>query len=218
MTAIKQTIRLLLVDDHKIVTESLSLLLSVNEGIDIVGVVESGKEALRFLAANDIDILISDLKMPEMSGIDLCIKVRQEFPSVKVLLLTMVDDPLLIREAITAGVNGYVLKFANGVELFKALSTLSTGRKYFSELVVQALARVANTDEGPFTIRSSGKLTIRELEVLRLIAQEYSTNEIADKLSVGLATAESHRRNLIQKLGVKGTVGLVLYAVRHHIV
>ena len=216
MTA--KTIRLLLVDDHRIVTESLSLLLSVNEGIEILGVVESGKEALRFLASHEVDILISDLKMPEMSGIELCIKVRQEFPSVKVLLLTMIDDAAQIREAITSGVSGYVLKFANGGELFKALSILSTGKKYFSDRVVQALALVTDPEDGPVTVKTSGKLTIRELEVLRLIAQEYSTNEIADKLCVGLATAESHRRNLIQKLGVKGTVGLVLYAVRHHII
>jgi DNA-binding NarL/FixJ family response regulator len=213
-----QAIRLLLVDDHKIVTESMSLLLSTNEDLKIVGIVESGKEALRFLAENDVDVVISDLVMPEMSGIDLCIKVRQEFPTVKVLILTMVDDSIQIREAITAGVNGYVLKFANGAELFGALRTISTGRKYFSDLVVQALARGGDSQEGLLTIKGPGKLTLRELEVLRLIAQEHSTSDIAGKLCIGLATAESHRRNLIQKLGVKGTVGLVLYAVKHHII
>jgi DNA-binding NarL/FixJ family response regulator len=213
-----QCIRLLLVDDHKIVLESLSLLLSTESGFQVVGMVSSGKQALQFLKENEVDILITDLKMPGMTGIELCLKARQEFPSLKILILTMIDDAVQIREAIAAGTTGYVLKNADKAELCFAISTLASGKKFFSEHVVFGLADMLRQDRGPEIPDEISRLTTRELEVLHLIAKEFSTSEIATKLFISVPTAESHRRNLIQKLGVKGTVGLVLYAIKHHIV
>ena len=218
MTSQSQSMRLLLVDDHRIVLESLSLLLSVNSSLTVVGMVGSGRHALKFLGENEVDLLITDLRMPEMSGIELCLKARQMLPALKILVLTMVDDPVQIREAIAAGTNGYVLKNTDAAELFRAISMLSAGKKFFSEHVVFGLADMLEQDKGSEIPNEISKLTARELEVLHLIAQEYSTSEIATKLFISVPTAESHRRNLIQKLGVKGTVGLALYAVRNHIV
>ena len=213
-----QSVRLLLVDDHKIVLESLSLLLSGNPSLTVVGMVESGSLALRFLRENEVDVLITDLRMPEMTGIELCLKAKQMLPDLKILILTMVDDPVQIREAIAAGTNGYVLKNTDAAELFHAIRILNAGKKFFSEHVVFGLADMLEQERGAEIPDEISRLTTRELEVLHLIAQEYSTSEIATKLFISVPTAESHRRNLIQKLGVKGTVGLALYAVRNHIV
>ena len=210
--------RILLVDDHQIVLESLSLLLSINNKIEVVGKVGTAEEALVFLELNEVDLVITDSKMPVMSGTDLCLQIRQRFPSLKVLMLTMVEEQDQIRGAVMAGVSGYLLKNTDGEELYRAIDTIMSGRKFFSDRVLLELAS-DNTGKNPNVAANNPiKITIRELEVLRLIAQEYSTSEIADKLFISIPTAESHRRNLIQKMGVKGTVGLVLYAVRHHIV
>lgn len=210
--------RLLLVDDHLIVLDSLSLLLSTNADFQVAGMVSSGKQALQFLKENEIDVLITDLKMPDMTGIELCLKARQEYPKLKILILTMVDDPVQIREAIAAGTTGYILKNTDRTELYFAISALATGKKFFSEHVVFGLADMLQQERGSQIPGEISKLTTRELEVLHLIAKEFSTSEIASKLFISIPTAESHRRNLIQKLGVKGTVGLVLYAVKNHIV
>jgi DNA-binding NarL/FixJ family response regulator len=206
--------KVLLVDDHQIVLDSLSLLLSSFEGLSIAGAYTDGRHALEHYQQEAADIVITDMRMPNYSGVELCEAIRKVDPDVKVLMLTMVEDVKQIRAAIKAGVNGYVLKMADAGELLLAIRTVLDGRRYYSDEVVIELAvggdETMTTKPGTYA-----KLTLRELEILRLVGKEMSTNEIAEKLFISVPTVETHRRNLMQKIGAKSVVGMVLFAVKH---
>ena len=206
--------QILLVDDHQIVLDSLSWLLTTFDKIEVSGKYTDGNAALKHYKEHGADLFITDMRMPIMTGVELCVEARKINPEAKVLILTMVEDAKQIREAVKAGVNGYVLKIADGDELLLAIRTVLEGRKYFSDEVVieLALGKEETGDANPGTF---AKLTIREVEILRLVAKEMSTNEIAEKLFISVPTVETHRRNLMQKIGAKSVVGLVLFAVKH---
>ena len=208
--------RVLLIDDHQIVLESLSLLLSSFEGMTVAGTYSDGRDAIEYYRDQGADIIITDMRMPIMNGVQICAEVRKINPDVKVLMLTMVEDARQIREAIKIGVNGYVLKMADADELLLAIKTVLDGKRYFSDEVVIELAvgkdEALTTKPGTFA-----KLTLRELEILRLVGKEMSTNEIAEKLFISVPTVETHRRNLMQKIGAKSVVGMVLFAVKHEL-
>ncbi len=211
----QKSVRLLLVDDHKIVLDSLALLFSSMENIEVVGKLTKPQEVLQFIENQLVDVLISDLQMPEMSGIDLTLQLRNRFPLLKIILLTMVEDAHNIREAIRAGVNGYVLKTTGREELEKAISVVMDGKKFYSEDVISELASEEIEELIAKKPENVSQLTSREIEVLRLIVEELSSNEIAQKLFISLPTVESHRRNLMTKLKVKSSIGMVKYALRH---
>jgi DNA-binding NarL/FixJ family response regulator len=212
--------RILIADDHRILLDSLALLLSSIDGIEVISKHVNGQHVLNALELDpDIALVVSDVQMPVLGGIELTLQLRQRFPNVKICLLTVADQPDTIKEAIRAGADGYVLKSAERSELENALKSISGGNKYYSEQVLMQLANdtsiefIANLDT-PQRI----SITKRELEVLRLIAQEFSGTEIAEKLFIGASTVETHRKHLMQKLGVQTTIGLVKYAIKFHIV
>ena len=210
-------IRVVITDDHEIILDSLSLLLSRIEGIEVIGTINDSREVIDFLQDHEADILLTDMNMPLLSGIDQTLKIRQQFPHMKVLMLTVSEDADSIREAFRAGISGYVMKKASKAELEKALKTVARGEKYFSESVMtQLVALPADTirvvDEAPALLTP---LTDREIEIIRNIAQELSTNAIADKLFISPGTVETHRHNILRKLGVKNSIGIIKYAVKH---
>ncbi|MFC5409023.1 response regulator [Larkinella bovis] len=210
-------IRVLLTDDHEIILDSLALLLSRIEGVEVVGTLNDSREVLDFLKTHDVDLLLSDMNMPHLDGINLTLKIRQHFPNIRVLMLTVSEEADSIREAFRAGISGYVMKKAGKAELEKAVKTIARGEKYFSEsvmtqLVALPVASVRPQDEAPAPL---APLTDREIEIIRLVAQELSTNAIADKLFISPGTVETHRHNILRKLGVKNSIGIIKYAVRH---
>ena len=197
--------RLLLVDDHQLILDSLQTLFVSMPGVCVVGTVSDSRLVADTLIQTSIDVLICDLHMPYLSGIDLTLCLRQSHPAVKVLLLTMADDAPTIREAVRAGAAGYVLKRTGRNELEKAVMTLMRGQQYFSNEVMEQLMSLDETAvaaHDPLTA-----LTDCEVDVLRLIADENTTHGIADKLFISIPTVETHRRHLMQKLGVKSVVG-----------
>ncbi len=211
-----QTARLLLVDDHQIVLDSLGLLFNSMPGVMVVGMLNDSRCALTFLNTHPVDIVICDLHMPRQSGLELALLLRKQYPALKLLLLTMADDAATIREAVRAGVAGYVLKRAGRAELERAVTTLMRGQRYFSSDVMELLVHLEGTgadEHDPLTA-----LTEREVDVLRLIADEYPTYLIAEKLFISVPTVETHRRHLMQKLGVKSVVGMVKFAMKHGLV
>lgn len=214
LAPLPKPIKILLIDDHQIVLDSLANLLGAVEGLEVVGKTTNGNQALDLLVYTPVDILITDLNMPECGGIELCTQLRQRFPQVKILMLTMADDLQSIQAAIRAGVMGYVLKRAGLDELTNAIEAVMGGTKYFSDEVINELAGAVG--ENPVSLQSakSISLTDRELEIVKLIAQEYSTPQIAEKLFISIATVETHRQRMSHKIGVKGAVGLVLYAMK----
>ena len=210
------TVRLLLVDDHQLILDSLQTLFVSMPGIQVVGMINDSRQVPDILATTAVDVLLCDLNMPHLSGIDLTLLLRRTHPALKVLLLTMAEDVFTIREAVRAGVAGYVLKRAGRDELEKALTTLMQGHRYFSPEVMEQLARLDET--GPAEHDSLTALTDREVDVLRLIADENPTHRIAEKLFISIPTVETHRRHLMQKLGVKSVVGMVKFAMKHGLV
>jgi len=210
-------IRVLLTDDHEIVLDSLSLLLSRIEGVEVVGTLNDSREVVDFLHNNEVDVLLTDMDMPNLNGIALTLSVRQLFPTMKVLMLTVSDDADNIREAFRAGIAGYMMKKAGKAELERALRTVARGERYFSESVMTQLVAlpaepVRPSDEVPVLL---SHLTDREIEVIRLVAQELSTNTIANTLFISPGTVETHRHNILRKLGVKNSIGIIKYALKH---
>ncbi|WP_342087710.1 response regulator transcription factor [Dyadobacter sp. OTU695] len=212
--------RILIAEDHRIVLDSLCLLLSGMEGVEVVSKHTNGQQILTALELEpDIDLVVSDVQMPIMGGIELTLKMRERFPQVKICLLTVADQPSAIKEAIRAGADGYVLKSADREELETSLNMIMKGTRFFSEKVLMTLANETALD---FSIEVDKpqkiSITKRELEVLKLIAEEYSGTQIAEKLFIGPTTVETHRKHLMQKLGVQSTIGLVKYALKFHII
>ena len=204
--------KILLVDDHQIVLDSLSLLLSSFPHIEVVATFTDGNHAIEFLETNPVDLLISDLRMPIMSGIELCELARKINPKIKLLVLTMIEDAKNVRAAVKLGVDGYLLKMTDADELLHAITTVLEGKKYFSDEVIIELAL---NKEDSNNYKNTTRLTIREVEILKLVGKEMSTNEIADKLFISVPTVETHRRNMMQKIGAKSVVGLVLFAAKN---
>lgn len=209
--------RVLLVDDHQIVLDSLRLLMAELDRVELVGTVNDPREVLAFVQNNPVDLVICDRHMPHLSGVELTLQLRQYNPAIRVLMLTMAEDGQSIREAVRAGVAGYVLKRTGRSELERAIQTLLDGQRYFSDDVLRELANspTESHDEKPDPL---AHLTDREIDVLRLIALEQTTVEMAHQLGISPATIETHRKNLMQKLGVKNMAGVVKFAVRHGLV
>lgn len=214
------SIRVLITDDHQIVLDSLSLLISTIPAMEVVGTLNDSRKVLGFLDTHEIDILVTDLSMPYLSGVALTLQVRQKFPNLKILMLTVSEDAGNIRQAFQAGVSGYVMKKANRAELERALTTVARGEKYFSEAVMRELlspASLAATSNEEIPSEPIA-VTARELEIIRLIAQELSTSEIAERLFISVGTVETHRHNILRKLGVKNAIGIIKYAVKNKLV
>ncbi len=205
--------QIILVDDHHLFGQSLSSLLVQMKEVTNINVFQRGAEVLMFLESNKVDVVISDLQMPEMNGIELTTKIHEQFPEVRVLILTIDDEPHKIRQAISAGASGYLLKDTDRAELEEAISKLHAGLPYYSEKVL----KIITTGEKDKSLidKELAQLSAREIDVLKLISEEYSTNEIAEKLFISVNTVESHRKSLMKKLDVKNVVGLIKFAMRH---
>ena len=210
----------LIADDHEIFLDSLSLLISTFSTVTVVGHCTSGPAVLAFLAEQPVDLLITDYKMTPMTGIDLTLHLRQSHPAVRVLMLSVSEEDELMVEAFRAGVWGYVMKRAGKDELRRATETIAAGQKYFSESVVSEIIRQTPGESllrGEIPLTTS-VLSEREIEIVRLIARELSSNQIAERLFIALRTVETHRHNILRKLGVKNTAGILKFAIRHGLV
>ncbi len=211
-------VQVLLVDDHQIISDSLSLLFSTMENIEVIGTLNDSRQVMGFLEKNEVDVLVTDLNMPYLNGIELTVQVREAFPQMKILMLTVKDELDAIQDAYRAGISGYVMKKANRAELETALRTVASGQKYFSESVMRELMMGGGkSEESTDHTDEFVQLTKRELEIVRLIAQELSTSEIADQLFISAGTVETHRHNIMKKLGAKNVIGIIKYAIKYKI-
>ncbi len=211
-------VNILLVDDHDIVRDGIQMLLEDEVGFNITAEAENGKEAVEACKEHDIDLIIMDINMPEMNGIEATKKILEEFDELKILALTMMDEDQHIRQMIKAGASGYILKSSDKLELVDAITTILDGKHYFSDDATHSVMMdlVKGTTEKQNS--DPGNLTEREKEVLELIVKENTNQEIADQLYISARTVDAHRRNLLQKTGAKNTAGLVTYAIKHNLV
>jgi two-component system response regulator NreC len=206
-------IRIVLADDHVIVRQGLKSLLE-REGFQVVAEASDGQEALGHVESLQPDIAVMDISMPTLNGLNAAREIRRASPKTKTILLTQHDESQYIREALEAGVKGYVLKNQVASDLLLAIRQVSRGQVYLSPGVSSAVMEAYNSKSET----SKNPLTARERQVLQLIAEGKSTKDVASLLGISVKTAESHRTRLMQKLDIHETASLVLYAVRHGIV
>ncbi len=204
---------LIIADDHKMFLDGLLSILSVKTEYNILFTANSGKNVVKYVKINPadkIDLIITDISMPEVDGITLNNTVKEINPNIKVLVVSMHIDTAMIDTLIKNDVDGYLPKNAEKEELLKAIASILKGEKYFSEIIKDAYMKsVFNKEKEAITT-----LTEREKEVLKLIAQENTTQEIADILFLSKHTIESYRKNLISKLNVRNLAGLTKYAIK----
>jgi len=214
-----EKIKLLLVDDHHVVRSGIKYLLEKIPGYEIVGEASNGKKALEMLKENTVDIVLMDINMPVMDGIECTRHIINQYPDIKVIALTMLIEHNHIKKMISAGANGYLVKNAGEDEIKLAINTVLDDREYYSPEVTEV---VMNKLTNRPTKRQSWydnqvPLTVREKEIYALVIQALSNQEISEKLFISIRTVEAHKRNLIEKTGTKNIVGLVKFALENNL-
>jgi two-component system response regulator NreC len=204
--------RVLIVDDHAVVRAGLRLLLAAEDDLEVVGEAGNAREAIFEARSSQPDVILLDVVMPGESGIEVLPRLKAEAPGAKVLVLSMQDDPLYVREAFAQGANGYLLKEAADAEVVSAVREIASGASY----VHPALgARMVAADAEARAAEASDPLSQREREVMRLLALGHTNQEIAKQLFISVRTAETHRAHIMQKLGLTTRAELVRHALAH---
>lgn len=208
-------IKIAIADDYKIYRDGLKVGLSADEQLKVVFEADNGEELLKGLEVYEPDVIIMDLKMPIMDGMEATKEVRKKFPSMKVLVVTMYDDDKFIIHMMENGANGYLLKNAEPDEIRKSIYAVHENGYYFNDVVNKALLKklVLKNNLKP-SFNQNIELTERELEVLKLICQEKTAAEIAKEIFLSPRSVEGIRQRLIEKVGVRNTAGLVMFAVK----
>jgi two-component system, NarL family, response regulator NreC len=209
-------IRILIADDHGVIRAGLRALLEKEPGWQVVGEASDGHEAQRLALELQPDIVLLDITMPGPDGIQVTRQLTASLPRARILILTLHEGVSMLREALAAGAAGYIVKRAVDVELISAINTVARGEMYVHPSMTQALIRdlAPLTEAGKPTLAS---LTPREVEVLRLVARGLTNRQIAKALTLSVRTVDTHRANLMNKLGVSSRSELIQYAIDHHL-
>jgi two-component system, NarL family, nitrate/nitrite response regulator NarL len=210
-------IRIIIADDHLMFIDGIKAILANEQEIKIVANALNGAEVLSLLEREETDIILMDVNMPVMDGIETTKEVRRKYPEVKIIMLTMHNNQEFIYGLIKAGASGYILKNTGKQELMTAIRTVYNGKTFYSEDVKETIMQNISPKPEEQKIEAA-HLTAREKEVLKLIAMEYNTNEIAEKLFISINTVETHRKNLLTKLNAKNIAGLVKFALQTGII
>ena len=214
-----KTYRLILADDHSLVRSGLSRILNEEPNLEIVAEVGDGLELLSALNKVKPDLIILDVSMPNLRGIEAIPEIRRMRPEAKVLILTMHKEEEYLYQAISAGANGYLLKDDAEKELFTAIDNIRVGKIYISPgLADQSMQNWARLRRGESDSHVTEELTVRQREILKLIAEGKSNKEIGDLLCLSVRTVERHRANIMDKLNIRKTAELVQYALRKHLI
>jgi len=203
--------RVLVTDDHNIVSDGLRVLIEDTDGMECVGTAPNGKQALEIVRSIPVDVVLMDIDMPIMNGIEATRAIKRDFPQVKVLNLTMHKERGMVQRMMECGADGYMLKNADRSELVQAIQAVAAGHRFFSDDVDPTnVGRVEqNVMPGEATISD---ITEREAEIIRLLAQGLSSKDIGDKLFISNRTVDTHRTNIMTKLGLNNVAGLIRWA------
>jgi DNA-binding NarL/FixJ family response regulator len=207
-------ISVLIADDHKIIRVGIRGLIELSPDIKVTAEVSNGTEVFEALRKNKINVILMDIDMGNTSGIETTRQVKRDYPEINVLGLTMHEEQQYIVAMLAAGASGYLLKNTGLEELLTAIRTAARGDSYFSHQVSSTLLHAITQQKEVLPVKNTDNLlTDRETEILKLIAEEHSNAEIANKLFISIRTVDTHRRNLLDKLQAKNTAGLVKYAI-----
>lgn len=211
--------RILIADDHAVLRSGLRLLLDAQPDFKVVGEASTGEETVERSIALRPDILLLDIAMPEINGLEAARRIRQQAPEVRIIVLTMYDDEAYLRQFLEMGAAGYVLKKAADTELSAAIRAVHRGESFvYPSLMPQLIDSYLKQPSSPATTESNDKLSPREVDVLRLVALGYTNQQIADELCIGVSTVETHRTRIMEKLGLRGRAQLVRYALARGLV
>ncbi|WP_207433524.1 response regulator [Sabulibacter ruber] len=210
------SVKLAIIDDHQVVINGLVSMFSAAPELDVVLSTTNHQELLEYVTHTPPDVLLMDIQMPQINGIDLCKLVLKKNAGVKIIAFSSFDDSHLVKQVIRNGASGYVLKNADQQTLLQAIKEVTSGQEYLDDSIKKLLLQESLTGQrrSMFEI----PLTKREKEILKLVAEEHSNQEIADKLFLSLRTVETHRFNLTQKLGAKNTAALVKEAIKRGLI
>ena len=215
-----EKIRIILADDHQMFLDGLAALLAQINGVEVVAAVNDGAQLLEKLKITPADLVIADLHMPVLNGLEATRKIKELYPSLKVMGLTMDDEPENVQDMLEAGASGYILKNTGKLELETAIRQVMGGGTYLSQSLSNQLAqrlllrKKAVVEE----MNELETLTGRETEILKMIALENSNAEIAEKLFISPKTVETHRKNLMKKIGVRNSLGVYKFAQKHKLI
>ena len=209
-------INILIADDHQMFIDGLKALLRREKNIHIAGEVGNGLDALEFIKKQQPDLLITDISMPGMSGVELTRQVKQHYPEVKVLVLSMYNDREIVGEILMSEAEGYILKNTGRQELINAIQRIADNSTYYSNEVLNIMMTRLKRQKA--IEKNTAQLTTREIEIVKLIMEEYSSEEIAEKLFISKRTVDTHRKNIIQKTSTRTLVGLIKFAIENNLV
>lgn len=212
-------INIVLADDHRIFRDGIKSLLSDNDSIQIIGEASSGIEVLEMISLRQPDIVIMDISMPGLSGIEASKKISIQFPEIKIIILSMHTNEEFVLNSIKAGAKAYLPKDTSKEELLDAIETIFKGGEYYSKMVsdnfLKNYIKKFKVDQNLF---DNEELTQREIEILKLAASGIGNKEIAEKLFISIKTVDAHKNHIMQKLKLKNTAEMVLYAVKNKII
>ena len=204
--------KVIIIDDHKLFTNGLSSILE-SIGLRVMSTFQNGKEAFLYLQNNEIDIVFTDINMPEMDGLKLCKRLKRDKVKAKIIILSMYEDPNIIKEAFDCGASAYLSKNTEKEEIIKAIEKSLNNKKYVNKRLLKKKER--EEEEDTFTIKY--KLTLREREVLQLLLDQENNRQIGKTLDISTRTVETHRKNIMLKLDVRNNIGLIKKALSYQL-
>lgn len=206
------TKKIFIVDDHQMVIDGLKLLIGNDSGFKIIGESNDPAKVSDMLANMQVDILLTDISMPGMSGVELTRIINKQYPDIKILALSMFGDANVVTEMIDAGISGFILKNTGRQELMEALEKVAAGQHYYAPDITHQLVKSLKEN------KEGNHLTDREVEIIRMIEKEFSNKQIADMLFISERTIETHRKNIFRKTNTQTVVGLLKYAYERKII
>ena len=205
-------IKIFIVDDHQLVIDGIRSLLADSVQYSLAGSIQRPEEVLEMLETHEVDILLTDVSMPVMSGIELTRLVKKKFPHIKVIAISMHGESAVVKEMLDAGISGYILKNTGKKELLAVLEKVMDGGTYFGDAITREILTT-------FTHKSGEqRLTNREIEIIKLIEEERSNKQISAQLFISERTVETHRKNIFRKTGTQSVIGLLKYAYKHKLI
>lgn len=212
-------IHIIIADDHEMFRDGFKLMLTKQDNIHLVAEAENGKELLELTEKFKPDVIITDIKMPLMDGIEAARIITEQFPAIGIIGLSMYDEDDLIIDMLEAGAKGYLIKNANKEQIAEAIKTVYNGAPYYCKTTSRKLTEmIAKSRFNPYKKMAKIEFSEREKEIIGFICREMSNKEIADKLFLSIRTVEGHRVNILDKMNVKNSVGVVVYALKNGIV